>query len=208
MQGGCQLVVGDFPGIRHPCQLQVQLFLLQFVARDVVFQDRALFPAGFHVGNDLLGQFQVLSQHPDLVVQPVKVQVTPCQHEANLLDVLLQVKFCQHLAKLRLPDAAADGPAGIDDLPGLQREVVAEVRHVHGHAVAEIPVPQPAVAQVAGRKGYVHIRKPLAPGSFQCFFGGCLSGPVRLDASALFVGKAEQFLYAHLPDLGIKALAV
>lgn len=64
-------MVGDFPGIRHPCQLQVQLFLLQFVARDVVFQDRALFPAGFHVGNDLLGQFQVLSQHPDLVVQPV-----------------------------------------------------------------------------------------------------------------------------------------
>ena len=70
-------MVDNLTCILNSCQLQIQLFLLQFITCNVVFQDCALFPAGFHVGNDFIGQFHVLLQYLDLIVQFVEVQVMP-----------------------------------------------------------------------------------------------------------------------------------
>ena len=207
MQGCHQLMIGNLARITDSRQLQTQLLLLQFIARDVVFQDSALLPAGVHVGYDFLGQLQVLSQHPDLIVQLIQVQVMPCQQEAYLLHILPQVQLGQQLPQFRLPDAAAYGAARIDDLLRLQGEVVAEMRHVYHPCMAEIPVPQLAVTPIAGGKGHVHVRKPLCLGRFEGLVGSFGSCPVGLDTLTLFIGQAEQFFQSHRPGLGTQALA-
>ncbi len=68
-------------------QLQVQLFPLQLIARDVVFQGSALPPACLHIGDDLFGQLYVLLQHEHQVVQLVYVQIMPYKEKAYLLCV-------------------------------------------------------------------------------------------------------------------------
>ena len=95
MQSGHKLMVGNASCVACPRLLQVQLLALQLIARDVAFQHGALLPAGFHVSNDFLGQFQILLQHTDLVVQLIDIQVMPHEQEAYLLHILPQVEFCQ-----------------------------------------------------------------------------------------------------------------
>ena len=190
MQCGNELEVGCGACVPCPCQLKVQLFLLQLIARDVVLQDGALLPFCLHVGNHLVGQPYVVLQHFDVIVQLVQVQVMPEKQETHFLNVLLQVEFRQLFAEFGLPDAAADGTSGIDYLLRLNGEVVAEVGHVNRHRVAEIPVPNLPVAKITGRKRHVYVGQPLCLGCFQGFTGGFSPGSVSLDAFALCVGKA------------------
>ena len=80
------------------------------------------------------------------------------------------------------------------------------MRHVYRHGVAKVPVPQLAVAPIAGGKGHIYIRKPLCLSRFKGFLGGFCPRSVRLNTFALLVGKTEQFLYAHLSSLGTQPL--
>ena len=146
-----QPVVQYLGGVCHLGQLQLQRFPLQLVAGDVVLQDRSFAAACLHVGYHLLRQFQVLLQHLQLVVQLVEVQVVARKQEADFLPVLLPVQLGQLLFQLGQADTAADGPAGVDHLLRLDGKVVSEVRHVDARSVVEVAVPQPSVAQVAGR---------------------------------------------------------
>ena len=92
-----QPVVQYLGGVRHLGQLQLQRFPLQFVAGDVVLQDRSFAAACLHVGYHLLRQFQVLLQHLQLVVQLVEVQVVAREQEADFLPVFLPVQLGQLL---------------------------------------------------------------------------------------------------------------
>ena len=122
---------------------------MQLVARDVVLQRRTLFQSRLHVGNQLVGQLQILVQHLDLVMQLIQIQVMSHEQEADILTILLPVHLRQLLLQLRQLDTTADGTSGIHHLLSLEGEVIAPVRHVYLGGIAEITIPQLAVAPVA-----------------------------------------------------------
>lgn len=124
----------------------------------------------YHISYDFIRQFNILFQYADLVVQPVNVQVMPVKQKTYFLNILLQVEFRQQFPQFSLSDAAVYRASRIYDLLRLERETVAEMRHIHRHRVAEIPVPQPSVAQIAGGKGDVHESRQIFPGPDNVFF--------------------------------------
>ena len=113
----------------------------------------------YHISYDFIRQFNILFQYADLVVQPVNVQVMPVKQKTYFLNILLQVEFRQQFPQFSLSDAAVYRASRIYDLLRLERETV-----------AEIPVPQPSVAQIAGGKGDVHESRQIFPGPDNVFF--------------------------------------
>ena len=141
MERSHQSVIQDSTCIRHLGQLQFQRFPLQFIAGDVVLQDRSLAAACLHVGYHLLRQFQVLLQYLQLVVQFVKVQIVAREQKAYLLPILLPLQLGQLLLQLSQADATVDSPSGVDYLLCLNGEVVSEMWHVDARGVAEVSIP-------------------------------------------------------------------
>ena len=207
VEGGCQPVVGDGACIFRLGELQALRFALKFIAGDVVFQGSPLAVAGFHVDNQLFGQADVLLQNADLVVEPVQIQIAADKEETHVLAAALAVEFCRTTIQSRHLDAAVYCTAGINDLAGFEGEIVAKMRHGRLHSVAEIPVPQPAIAQVAGREGGGDFRQPLCLCGGKGFIRDLLADVMDLYAPAVFVRQAEQFFQAHDLGLGIDALA-
>ena len=164
MEHGDHAVVHDGAGVAHAGQLQLQVLLLQLVARDVVLQHRPLPVAGPHVGQHLARQVQVALQDPRLVVQLEQLQIGAQQLEPHVLPVFLPVEARQLGVQLGQTYAAADGPAGVDHLLRLEGEVVAEVGHRHPGGTAEVAVPDAAVAQVTGRNRSADVRQTAQPG--------------------------------------------
>ena len=129
------------------------------------------------------------------------------EQEADILTILLPVHLRQLLLQFRQLDTAADGTSGIHHLLSLEGEVIAPVRHVYLGGIAEITIPQLAVAPVAARERRTDVGQPLCLGSFQVLVGNFLSGTVSLDTLAVLVGQTEHLFYAHRTRLGTQILA-
>ena len=209
MQGGHQLMVHDAAGVFHLRQLQLQRFALQLVAGDVVLQGGSLVAACLHVTDYLFGQFQILLQNLTLIAQLIDVQVVAYQQEADFLTVLLRVQSCHLLAQFGQGNAAVHRTTGVNHLLRLKSEVVAEVGHRNVGAVAEVAVPQAAVAQVADRQTGGDIGQTLCLGGLQRLVGSLAGRGIGLNTLAVFVGQAEHLIdaqqAARRSGLGVKA---
>lgn len=134
-------MVEDVAGICRLCDLKFQFLPLKFVPRDVVFQDRAFFPADNHFGYYLFCQEKIVFQYGNLIVEPVKVKIFPGQKEKDFLTVHLQVQVCHFLFDSGDLDACVNGSSGIDDLGRFQGEIVSPTRNFNFRRISEVPVP-------------------------------------------------------------------
>ena len=207
VQGSDQLMVGYLAGILHLGELQAERFPLQLIACDIILQCCTLFQPCLHVGDYLVGQFQILVQHLDLVVQLIQIEVMSYEQEADILTILLPVHLRQLLLQFCQFDTAVDSSSGVDRQLCLEGEIVSPVRHLYLGSVAEITVPQLSVSPVAARKRRADVGQPLCLGSFQVLVGNFLSGAERLDTLTVLVGKTKHFFDAHCTRLGTQILA-
>ena len=135
-------------------------------------------------------------------MQLEEVEVMSHQHEAHILSVVVEFRFGHLLLQFAHLDARGNRTACVDGLCGLERKIVAKVRHIGLHAVGKIPVAHPAVADVAEGESGFYGRQAVVLGHFDGLYCLVDGQVVYFQAFAVRIGQAEEFFYSQHARLG------